>query len=127
MSLLKSIIDCVVKPLTYICNQSLATGVFPNKMKIAKVIPIYKSGEKHILSNYRPISLLPQFSKILEKIFYSRLYDFIIKHNVLYDQQYGFRKNRTTSMALTDLVEQITTAVENKEYSVVVSGLKKGI
>lgn len=83
-------------------------------MKIAKVIPIYKSGEKHILSNYRPISLLPQFSKILEKIFYSRLYDFIIKHNVLYDQQYGFRKNRTTSMALTDLVEQVTTALKIK-------------
>ena len=74
-------------------------------MKIAKVIPIYKSGNRHELSNYRPVSLLLQFSKILEKIMYSRLNDFITKHNTLSDQQYGIRANRTTSLALMEFVK----------------------
>ena len=118
MSLVKNIIECVVKPLTHVCNQSLTTGVFPSEMKTAKIIPIYKAGDKHIFSNYRPISLLPQFSKILEKIFYKRLDDFITKQNILCDQQYGFRKNRTTTLALLDFVAEITTAIENKQYVV---------
>ena len=66
MSLVKNIIEGVVKPLTHVCNQSLITGVFPSEMKTAKVISIYKSGDKHIFSNFRPVSLIPQFSKILE-------------------------------------------------------------
>lgn len=75
MSLLKEVIDCVLKPYTYICNKSFQTGIFPNKMKMTKVVPIYKNGDKHIASNYsRPVSLLPQFSKILEKLFVNRLY-----------------------------------------------------
>lgn len=118
MSLVKQIIDCVVQPFTYICNQSLKTVVFPKKMKTAKVIPCYKAGDCYILSNYRQISLLSQFSKIMEKIFYIRLHDFITKHNILYDQQYGFRKNRTTSMALMEFVEEITTAIEKRRYAV---------
>ena len=65
--MVKMIIGCVVKPLTHVCNQSLKTGVFPDKIKMAKVIPIYKADEKHTLSNYRPVSLLSQFSKLLEK------------------------------------------------------------
>ena len=106
---IKNITECVVKPLTHICNQSLKMGIFPQKMKIAKVIPIYKTGNRRELSNYRPVSLLLQFSKILEKIMYSRLNDFVIKHNILSDQQYGLRTNRTTSVALMKCVEEITT------------------
>lgn len=79
MSLVKDIIECIVKPLTHICNQSFQTGIFPSKMKTAKVIPIYKSGDRHLFSNYRPISLLSQFSKILEKQFVQRLDNFIEK------------------------------------------------
>ena len=63
MALIRDTIECVVKPLTYICNLSLTTGIFPNEMKTAKVIPLFKSGGKDLLSNYRPVSLLPQFSK----------------------------------------------------------------
>lgn len=62
MILVKNIIEYIIEPLTYICNLSFSTGVFPEKMKIAKVIPLYKHGEKHVFSNYRPVSLLPQFS-----------------------------------------------------------------
>ena len=69
MSFVKSIIHLVVQPFTYICNLSFATGIFPDAMRIAKVIPIYKTGSKYEFNNYRPISLLPQFSKILEKLF----------------------------------------------------------
>ena len=118
MCTVKNVIECIARPLTHICNQSLQTGVFPNNMKTAKVIPIHKTGDKHILSNYRPISLLPKFSKILEKIFYTRINEFITKHNILYEQQYGFRAKRTTSFAIIEFVDKITKAIENKEYAV---------
>ena len=73
MNLIKDIIGVVVKPFTILCNWSLTSGIFPEKLKTAKVIPLFKSGDKHLFSNYRSVSILPQFSKILEKIFYNRL------------------------------------------------------
>ncbi len=118
MNLIKNIILFIAKPLTYICNQSLQTGIFPNKMKMAKVIPIFKNGNKHNFCNYRPISLLPQFSKILETLFAHRLEDFIEKQHLLSDQQYGFRANRSTTMAVMELIDNISTNTENKEYTV---------
>ena len=66
MNLIKKVISKIVKPFAHICNVSFQAGVFPNKMKIAKVIPLYKSGEKNVFTIYRPISLLPQFSKSME-------------------------------------------------------------
>ena len=69
MSMITTIINEIVKPLTHICNVTFQTGVFPNQMKIAKVIPVFKAGDKCVFTNYRPISLLPQFSKILEKLY----------------------------------------------------------
>uniref|UniRef100_A0A8C6M2L5 Reverse transcriptase domain-containing protein n=1 Tax=Nothobranchius furzeri TaxID=105023 RepID=A0A8C6M2L5_NOTFU len=118
MSVVKEIIEIIAKPLTHICNQSLQSGRFPERMKVAKVIPIYKAGDKHDFSNYRPISILSQFSKILETIFHKRLYDFIEHHDILSEQQYGFRRDRTTSLAIVDLVEKISDAIDNKQYAV---------
>ena len=118
MSLVKVVMDCVLKPFTYICNKSLSTGIFPDKMKMAKVIPIYKNGDKHMVSNYRPVSLLSQFSKILEKLFVNRLDNFIDKYELLSDHQYGFRSNRSTSLAVMDFVENIATAVDKKHHTV---------
>ena len=92
MKVLKSVIHCVVKPLSYICNVSLISGIFPDELKIAKVIPLYKAGPMHDVSNYRPVSLLPQMSKILEKLFEIRLRDYINKNELLFKGQYGFRK-----------------------------------
>ena len=83
--------------------------IFPNDMKIARVIPLYKAGEKYLFTNYRPVSLLPQFSKILEKIYYSRLHKFISKHDILSNSQYGFRQNMSTNLALLELVEELTS------------------
>ena len=87
-------------------------------MKVAKVIPLHKSGDSHIFNNYRPISLLSQFSKILEKLFVKRLDNFIDKNNLLIDSQYGFRSGRSTSMALIELVERLSNCIENKNYAV---------
>ena len=84
----KNITAHVVKPLKHICNVSFNTGIFPNQMKITKVIPIFKSGEKGVFTNYRPISLLPQFSKILEKLYSDRLDSFLFKYSILSPSQY---------------------------------------
>ena len=118
MHLVKKVIDGIADPLTHICNTSFKTGIFPEKMKTAKVIPIYKAGDKQIFTNYRPVSLLSQFSKILEKVFVSRLDNFIENNNLLMESQYGFRSGRSTSMALTELVEEITSCIHNKHFAV---------
>ena len=82
-------------------------------MKIAKVIPIYKTGAKDEFNNYTLISLLPQFSKILEKLFDDRLEQFICKNNILTDCQFGFRTGRSSSMAIVNLIEKITNSLDN--------------
>ena len=88
----KKIIPHILTPLRHICNTSLGQGIFPDEIKIARIIPLFKSGDKQNVSNYRPISLLPPFSKILEKIFNNRLMNFLNSNNLLYLRQYGFRK-----------------------------------
>lgn len=118
MALVKKIIGCILKPITYIFNISFHSGTFPQKMKLAKVIPLYKNGDKHSFTNYRPVSLLPQFSKILEKLFNNRMENFINKHKLLVEEQYGFRSNRSTSLAITEALEEITNAIDNKKYAV---------
>uniref|UniRef100_A0A669B1C7 Reverse transcriptase domain-containing protein n=1 Tax=Oreochromis niloticus TaxID=8128 RepID=A0A669B1C7_ORENI len=117
MSVVKQVILNIASPLTYVCNLSFQSGCFPKKMKIAKVIPLYKSNDKHSFTNYRPISLLPQFSKILEKLFNSRLEKFLEKNQIINVGQYGFRTQRTTSMAIIEAVE-ITNALDKNKYAV---------
>ena len=80
-------------PLMNIFSLSLKKGIFPEKMKIAKVSPIFKKGDKSILSNYRPISVLPCFSKILERIMFNRLYIYLAENNILFNKQFGFRSS----------------------------------
>lgn len=90
MKIVKKVIERISKPITYICNLSFHTSEFPNKMKMGKVVPLYKTGVRHKFTNYRPISLLPQFSKILEKLFSNRLDKFLDKQKILSESQYGF-------------------------------------
>ena len=118
MNVIKNIIASVSEPFHHICNLSFKTGTVPDAMKIAKVIPLFKSGDKQLFTNYRPVALLPQFSKILEKLFCKRLNSFIDKHNIISDSQYGFRPNRSTSTALLELVEEIVTANDRNKYTV---------
>ena len=97
-------------------------------MKIAIIISLFKSGDKQNVSKYRPISLLPPFSKILENIFDNRLMNFLNSNNVLYLRQYGFRKNMSTTMAIMELVENITKAMDNGKFTIgVFIDLKKAL
>ena len=118
MKTVKIVIKQIVNPLTYIFNRSLITGIFPNDMKTATIIPVFKSGDRLQFSNYILISLLPHFSKILENIFSKRLISFIENHHILTDGQYGFRSNHSTSLALTEFVEKVTSAIDKKESTI---------
>ena len=115
-SLMKNIKCNIKTPLTHICNLSFSTGVFPCELKIANVIPLFKSGDEMVFSNYRPVSILPVFSKLLERLMYNRLLDFVNKHGLLYEYQFGFLKGKSTYMALIALLERITTALDNGEF-----------
>ena len=91
--LLKLIKHETSKAITLIVNQSLNTGIFPDKLKCAKVIPIYKKGDNTKLDNYRPIPILPTISNILERVIFDQLYDHFHQNNLLYSSQYGLKKN----------------------------------
>ena len=114
--LLKQIIPNIVAPLEYIFNLSLSTGCCPDLLKIAKVIPIYKKDDPHLLTNYRPISLLPAISKILEKLVYKRLSSFLTLNNILNPSQFGFRKKYSTDFAITKLLDKVTQSLSEKEH-----------
>ena len=116
VNVVKCVYDEIKQPLMHVFNQSLKYGVFPEKMKIARVTPIFKTGEKYSISNYRPISVLPCFSKILEKIMYNRLYSYLTENNLLYEKQFGFRAGHSTEHALADLVDQICESFNNNKY-----------
>ena len=83
----------------------LHTGIYPNAFKIAKVIPIFKKGDPSLLTNYRPISLLPTLSKMFERAIFSQLYSFFITNKILCEQQYGFRAGHSTELAATKLID----------------------
>ena len=118
INVVKVVAEEIVSPLTEIFNQSFRQGSVPRDLKISKVIPIFKSGENDQFSNYRPVSILPVFSKLIEKLFYKRLLNYINSNNILYHGQYGFREKSSTTLALIDLIEDISTAIENNEYTV---------
>jgi hypothetical protein len=82
----------ILSPLTYIFNKILQAGIFPDRLKFSEVKPLYKKGDKSELSNYRPISLLPTFSKIIGKIIYKRLYFHLNNNNIMVSEQFGFRE-----------------------------------
>jgi hypothetical protein len=102
--------------LMHIINLSLIQGIFPCELKLANLIPIFKSGDSEIAGNYRPVSLLTTFSKIFERIFYNRLIKFFQKYKILYDMQFGFRVKRSTEMAITMLLDKIINALEKGRF-----------
>jgi len=105
VQIIKDNVLFLVKPLVYIFNLFLEIGVVPDAMKIAKVVPIFKKGDKHIPSNYRPISLFSVLSKLLERLVHRRIYNFMDKKQLLYNFQFGFQKNHSTSLALLDVID----------------------
>ena len=115
---MKNIAHNIVQPLNHICNLSFASGTVPKNMKISKVVPLFKSGDKSQFTNYRPVALLKQFSKVLEKLFCKRLNKFIEKNNLISESQYGFRPSRSTSAALLELTEELTSSIDNGDSTI---------
>ena len=107
----------LARPLALLFNLSFSSGVFPDLLKISKTIPIFKKGSRLQVSNYRPISLLSNLNKILEKLMYSRLYSFLSDHNIFYNLQFGFRAKHSTNLALLDIIEQVRTSLDNKKFA----------
>ena len=138
--IIKCTYNLFMDPLTHVLHLSMLQGVVPNELKIARVIPLFKADNNMLISNYRPVSVLPVFSKILERLMYNRLYSFIIKHDILYKYQFGFQKGRlysfiikhdilykyqfgfqkghSTNMALIVLVDKIMSALDNGDFVV---------
>ena len=116
--LIKIIEPAIIKPLTLLINQVLNTGIFPDELKIAKVIPLFKKDDPKLLTNYRPISLLPTISKVIEKIIFTQLSTYFNENKLIFDNQYGFRPKHSTEYAALELVDRIITHMDNKEVPI---------
>src|SRR5688572_14231630 len=105
-------------PLVEIINCSFKTGIFPQALKIAKVVPIFKKGPRDEASNYRPISVLPFFSKCFEKAMHLRLNNYITKFDILFTSQHGFQSGHSTFMPLLSMQDKISAAMDKNDFSI---------
>ena len=117
-TLVKHLSPHLLCPLTMMINQTLKTGIFPDQLKIAKVIPIHKKDDKTVLSNYRPISILPAISKIFERTIHEQFQHYFTENNLFYESQYGFRPKHSTELASLHLTDQITQDLDNNEVPI---------
>ena len=115
--LLKLSLPYITSPLTYLCNKSLTSGIFPTWLKYLQVTPILKKGSKSELPNYRPISLLTSFSKIFEKVIYKRLVNHASVYNIPAKVHYGFRTDMSADNAIFQLTNNILKALDNKQIA----------
>ena len=102
--------------LSVLYNNHMREGVFPSIFKTAKVTPIYKKDNRECIENYRPVSILPIFGKIFEKLIYNRLYRFLSANGILHDEQFGFRKNHSTVHALHQSVQSISSTLAKGKH-----------
>ena len=112
--IIKAIKNEISKPLTLIINQMLESGIFPDSLKIAKIIPLYKKGNINSITNYRPISLLPTLSKVFERVIFNQLYLYLDHNNLLSEEQYGFRANHSAELAAIKLADYIVQEIDKK-------------
>ena len=115
--LVKVIASEIVYPLKLIFNKSLTDGIVPDALKIAKVVPIYKKESPEEFGNYRPVSVLPCLSKILERIVHDRCCNFLDAKEILYKRQYGFRHNHSTCLTVLDLIKDLNNAIDDNMYT----------
>ena len=106
----------ISKTLSRLYNNCMHSGLFPSVFKTGKVIPIYKKDNKECIENYRPVSILPVFGKIFEKIIYNRLYKFFTSRGILHDEQFGFRRGHSTTHALHKSVDFITKSMSDGKH-----------
>ena len=97
---------------------SISQGTFPTQLKLSRVIPLFKGEDEQLVQNYRPISVLPLFSNIFEKVVASYVSDFFDDNNLVYKYQFGYRKGHSTSHAIITLVERSTNALDTGKYVV---------
>lgn len=102
--------------LAYLINLSMQTGRFPDKLKVSIVKPLYKKGNKALIDNYRPVTLIPILSKLFEKVLHSKLYSFFLKYNVIAADQYGFQRDKSTTLATFNLVNEILHKINANNY-----------
>ena len=117
VDVLKILSPHISELLSDIFNESLSIGVFPDLMKLAMICPIHKSGSKLKASNYRPVSILPILSKVLEKIVQTRLVTFLEQQKIIFPQQYGFQKNKSTTIAVLNLYTKLMHALDKGDYA----------
>ena len=113
--ILKMTAPYILCPLTYISNKILSIGIFPDRLKFSEVKPLYKKWNTSDFSNYRPISLLPSVSKIIEKIIYKRLYHYLDQQKVFVDEQHGFRQKPSTETAAFSLLNTILSSLDKRK------------
>ncbi len=105
--ILKKISSVIAFPISTLINRSIETGYVP---EVLKILPLYKSKEHDKMTNYRPISILPSISKVIEKVIYKRVYSFLNDNDILYRHQYGFRKGHSTFDAVSQFVKDTLLA-----------------
>ena len=115
-NIIKDIKSLISFPLVHICNLSLQQGIFPDELKIANVLPLFKACDPCVFNNYRPVSLLCVLSKVYEKVMYNRLIAFLENFDILFENQFGFRKLHSSYMALMVLTDKLIRSLENGEF-----------
>ena len=118
VKIIQSVTNEISEPLSHIFNLTFINGNIPDNLKKALITPVFKMNENNEFKNYRPISALTCFSKLLEKLMYERLIKFIEKNKILTPHQYGFRENRSTELAIIELTNRLTKAIDNGEFTV---------
>ena len=116
VTILKEIKE-ISEPLSSLINLPFDTGEFPNCLKLAKVIPVYKKGDQQECNNYRPISLLSNISKLIEKLLYNRLYKFLNQNKCLFNYQFGFWNHHSTNHELISITEKIRNALAEGKFA----------
>ena len=125
MQLLKLLSPALLKPLTIVINQLLLTGIFPDKHRIAKVVPLHKKDDPSLTDNYRPIFLLPSISKLFEKIVIIQFTEYRKQNKLLFEGQCGFRENHSTELATIELMDMVISALDEKLTLTIYMGLSK--
>jgi hypothetical protein len=120
MHFLKNVTLQLLQPLNHVFNLSIKNGVVPAQLKIAKIVLIFKSGDPLSVDNYRPISLLNNFSKVLEKIICNRLTSFLETNNLISKSQFGFRKNHSTIHPILHLLNEVTNASNQRKLTIAI-------
>ena len=118
--LLQRLCPIIAMPLTSIINQSLYTGIFPENLKLAKVLPLFKKGDNQLFNNYRPISLLPSISKVFERVVFNQLYSYFDENGLFYRSQYGFRKGHSTQFACVEFVDKMLQELDKKKIPITI-------